>query len=57
MLRNVMVCFLMVKPCQWKAILELGEQILSCLPPSLNFLLVGPLSRFILGRIQKPFPD
>lgn len=23
----------------------------------LNFLLVGPLSRFILGCIQKPFPD
>lgn len=22
----------------------------------LNFLLVGPFSRFILGRIQKPFP-
>ncbi|MGQ9412442.1 DUF2798 domain-containing protein [Streptococcus pluranimalium] len=23
----------------------------------LNFLLVGPISRFILGKIQKPFPD
>ena len=22
----------------------------------LNFLLVGPFSRFIIGRIQKPFP-
>ncbi|WP_198429518.1 hypothetical protein [Streptococcus parasanguinis] len=22
----------------------------------LNFLIVGPISRFILGRLQKPFP-
>lgn len=26
------------------------------MPFPLNFLLVGPFSRFILGRIQKPFP-
>lgn len=22
----------------------------------LNFLIVGPIARFILGRLQKPFP-
>ena len=27
------------------------------MPVSLDFLLVGSLSHFILGRIQKPFPD
>lgn len=31
-----------------------GTNVVAALP--LNFILVGPISRFILGHLQKPFP-